>query len=191
MVHSCVLAGVGGQGILYITRIMHDAAVLEGRRVMASETHGMAQRGGSVVSHLRMDQGSSPLVRKGTADLLLVFEPEEVFGTLSFLKRAGDLVVNASSSQYLGAVGDYLKGRGDRIHALNAAAMAEDMGNPLAGNLILLGFAVGRVSFPFSLQAIRTAIEHTTRPSLRESNLNALERGFKAGLNLRLDSEMD
>ena len=182
MVHSCVLAGVGGQGVLYITRIMHDAAVLEGRRVMASETHGMAQRGGSVVSHLRMDQGASPLIRKGTADLLMVFEPEETFRTLSYLKRQGDLIINASSSQILGAVGDYLNRRGDRIHLLNASAMADEMGNSQASNVILLGFAAGRVSFPFSSQSVKTAIEHATRPSSREKNLTALERGLEAGL---------
>lgn len=182
MVHSCVLAGVGGQGILYITRIMHDAAVLEGRRVMASETHGMAQRGGSVMSHLRMDEGASPLVRKGTADLLMVFEPDEAFRTISFLKREGDLIINASGSQILGAVGNYLNHRGTRIHVLNASAMADDMGNSQAGNMILLGFAVSRLSFPFSSHSVRAAIESATRPSIREVNIKALERGLEAGL---------
>jgi indolepyruvate ferredoxin oxidoreductase, beta subunit len=181
MVHKCVLAGVGGQGILYATRIMHDAALLEGYSVRASETHGMAQRGGSVVSHLLIDQGRSPLVRKGTADMLMVFEPEEVFRTLSFLKKDGELVMNAPHTRVLGIVEEYLKLRGTRVHILDANVMADQMGSVMAGNIMLLGFALKCVPFPFSFQSLRTVIESGTRSIVRDLNLRALDLGFQEG----------
>jgi indolepyruvate ferredoxin oxidoreductase beta subunit len=180
MVHKCVLAGVGGQGILYVTSIIHDAALLEGYSVRASEIHGMAQRGGSVVSHLRIDQGQSPLIRKGTADMLMAFELDEAFRTLSFLRKEGDLVMDAPHSRALGVVGEYLKQRGTKVHILNASAMSDDMGNSVASNMILLGFALRRVPFPFSYQSVRKAIENGTRPGLSELNLRALNLGTEA-----------
>ena len=98
MNRNYVLAGVGGQGILFITRVLHDAVLREGRHVLVSETHGMAQRGGSVVSHLRVGTMQSPLVRAGTADGLLVFETGELLNTASFLKPGGAAALAARPS---------------------------------------------------------------------------------------------
>src|SRR6266567_1527824 len=81
-----IISGVGGQGILFITRILAETAIAKGLPVLTSETHGMAQRGGIVISHLKIGEFSSPLVRPGHADGLIVLKPGNVRLHRTFLK---------------------------------------------------------------------------------------------------------
>ena len=104
-----VLSGVGGQGVLFLSRLLAEAAIAAGFSVLASETHGMAQRGGVVVSHLKVGGFDSPLVRTGRADLLLVLKEENVALHREFLADGGALIVNAP-----GAVSSARKGRSGR-----------------------------------------------------------------------------
>lgn len=132
-----VLSGVGGQGILFITRLLADAAIAGGFPVLTSETHGMAQRGGVVVSHLKVGGFDSPLVRTGRADLLIVLKEENIALHRPFLAEDGFLIVNAPVAP--GA------GPGARVHAIDADALALSIGSPRAVNLVLLGFALARI----------------------------------------------
>jgi len=132
-----VLSGVGGQGILFLSRLLAEAAIAGGFPVLTSETHGMAQRGGVVVSHLKVGGFDSPLVRTGRADLLLVLKEENVAVHRHFLADGGTLVVNAPVPTDAGP--------GVRVHAVDADALALSAGTPLAVNLVLLGFALARV----------------------------------------------
>ena len=132
-----VLSGVGGQGILFITRLLAETAIAGGLPVLASETHGMAQRGGVVVSHLKVGGFHSPLVRTGRADLLIVLKEENVALHRPFLADGGFLAVNAPVPPDAGP--------GVRVHAIDADALALAGGIPQAVNLVVLGFALARI----------------------------------------------
>ena len=91
-----VLCGVGGQGTVLASRLISDAAMEKGVPVMSAETIGMAQRGGSVFSHLRLGEGVySPMIARGEADLILAFEPGEAVRMLPYLKEGGQIVVSS------------------------------------------------------------------------------------------------
>ncbi|MBI4773417.1 MAG: 2-oxoacid:acceptor oxidoreductase family protein [Deltaproteobacteria bacterium] len=182
MNRNYVLAGVGGQGILFITRILHDAVLKEGHHVLVSETHGMAQRGGSVVSHVRVGSMQSPLVRAGTADGLLVFEADELPNTVSFLKPGGAAVVNGPDSARMPfQLSEYLKQLPAELHVLDASRIALETGAPLTANMILLGFSIERLAFPFSYEAVEDTVRNLSREPYREQNLKALASGYEAG----------
>lgn len=132
-----LLSGVGGQGILFLSRLLAETAIAGGFPVLTSETHGMAQRGGVVVSHLKVGGFDSPLVRPGRADLLLVLKGENVALHRAFLAPGGAMVVNAPVPPDAGP--------GARAHAVDADALALSAGAPHAANLVLLGFALARV----------------------------------------------
>jgi indolepyruvate ferredoxin oxidoreductase beta subunit len=132
-----VLSGVGGQGILFLSRLLGEAAIAGRFPVLTSETHGMAQRGGVVVSHLKVGGFDSPLVRTGRADLLLVLKEENVPLHREFLADGAALIVNAPAAPDAGPR--------VRVHAVDADALALSAGTPQAANLILLGFALARI----------------------------------------------
>jgi len=130
-----LVSGVGGQGVLFITRLLADAAIGKGAGVLTSETHGMAQRGGVVVSHLKVGDFSSPLVRPSHADGLLVLSAENFTLHRRFLRPAGWAFVNAPP-------GGSLEGGGANVRAVDADGLARKSGNPMAANLVLLGCAL-------------------------------------------------
>jgi indolepyruvate ferredoxin oxidoreductase beta subunit len=132
-----VLSGLGGQGVLFLTRLLAETAIASGFPVLTSETHGMAQRGGVVVSHLKVGGFDSPLVRAGRADLLLLLKPENLPLHREFLADGGSLVVNA------GTPVDAAPGL--RALTIDADGLALSSGAPHAANLVLLGFALARI----------------------------------------------
>lgn len=137
MRRQILLSGVGGQGVLFLSRLLAETAIASGYPVLTSETHGMAQRGGVVVSHLKVGRFDSPLIRAGRADLLLVLKEENVALHREFLVDGGALVVNT-------AVPAGTDPR-VRVHTVDADAIALSAGAPHAANLILLGFALARL----------------------------------------------
>src|SRR5690242_16393738 len=129
-----IISGVGGQGILFITRLLAETAIAKKLPVLTSETHGMAQRGGIVISHLKIGDFSSPLVRPGHADGLIALKPENVALHRFFLKKEGWIAANASAAFLLGPEVD--------AATVDADAMALGLGNPQAVNLVVLGRAL-------------------------------------------------
>lgn len=92
---NCLLCGVGGQGVILASKLIAYAAMEKGLQVRTTETIGMSQRGGSVVSHVRMGEAvHSPMIPKGKADILLAFEPAEAVRNLVYLREGGVVVVN-------------------------------------------------------------------------------------------------
>ena len=92
-----ILSGLGGQGVVFLTRLLAQTAISLEHQVMVSETHGMSQRGGSVMSHLRVGGGEAPLIRKGTADVLIALEANETVRNLSYLRQGGTVFVNSEN----------------------------------------------------------------------------------------------
>ena len=95
-----VLSGLGGQGILFMTKLLAQSAVNKGLKILVAETHGMAQRGGSVVSHLRVGDVKGSLVRAGSAHILLALEENEAYRNIPFLAKGGKLYANAPKTTF-------------------------------------------------------------------------------------------
>ncbi len=173
-----IISGVGGQGILFLTRLLAEAAIARGLQVLSSETHGMAQRGGIVVSHLKVGGFSSPLVRSGHADGMLVMRGDNLKFHSSFIRPGGWAALNACPCDR--------KEDGPVAHAIDADRLAIESGAPQTVNLILLGFVLAENSpLPFFCSAgdIRTVIEGKTqgKENLREKSVRAFETGLIHG----------
>lgn len=129
-----IISGLGGQGVLFVTRLLAEAAIAKGLPVLTSETHGMAQRGGTVVSHLKVGGFASPLVRPLQADGLLALKAETVIAHRIFLKPGAWTVVNGHLQEPVNGVGECFEFDADRL--------ALDLQNPKAVNLLVLGRAL-------------------------------------------------
>ncbi len=143
-----ILAGVGGQGILSIASILGDAALRENLYLKQAETHGMSQRGGAVVSHLRISDTeiASDLIPIGKADLILSVEPMEALRYLPFLSPEGYVVTNTTAFQNISNYPDVdavlaeIK-KQPRFVAIDADKVAAEIGNKRASNVVMLGAA--------------------------------------------------
>jgi indolepyruvate ferredoxin oxidoreductase beta subunit len=133
-----LISGVGGQGILFITRLLAEAAIYKGLPVLTAETHGMAQRGGIVMSHLKVGGFSSPLIRPGKADVLLLLHEENLKGHLYYLAHGG--IVIANSVLRLDDT------EAAKVISIDAASLAKKIQQPKSANLILTGFALSSLS---------------------------------------------
>ena len=129
-----MISGVGGQGVLFVTRLLGEAAIVRGLPVFTSETHGMAQRGGTVVSHFKVGEFYSPLVRAGQADGLLALKSENLAQHGLFLKPGGWAVVNARNRKSLELPGTLV--------TVDADDLAHKSGSVKSVNLVILGFAL-------------------------------------------------
>lgn len=186
-----IISGVGGQGVLLITRIFAHFALEEGYPIIGSEDHGMSQRGGSVMTHLKIGNFNSPLVKKGNADILLSLEKNEAYRTLPYLrpsingKNGGICFINASDPQYMEPrIKSFLEERGIDIHIFPAERLAKEMGMPQSINIALIGFATAHPRFPFPYEKLRKAIEQVTHPRFREINLTIFDKAALEGKRL-------
>jgi len=174
-----ILAGLGGQGVIFTTRLLAMAAVALGQPVMVSEVYGMSQRGGSVVSHLKIGGSEAPLIRCGTADLLLALAPDEAIRNLVFLRRGGVAFVNTENG-LRPQVAEHLERLQIRVLSLPASRVAIELGSVAVTNVVLVGFAAVHPFLPLSIDALRETLA-TIAPRGRELNLRALETGYRAG----------
>lgn len=175
-----IIAGLGGQGVVFITRLLAQTAAELGLPVMASETHGMSQRGGSVLSHLKIGRSEAPLVRRGTADILLALEPDEAIRNLTFLRQGGAAVVNAENGLRSEVV-EALSQRYIQLLCLPASRMAVALGSAAVANVMLAGFVVAHTSLSLPIEAVRATLA-TVASRNRELNLLALTRGYSTTL---------
>ena len=179
-----VIVGVGGQGTLLASKILGRLALKEGCGVKVSEVHGMSQRGGSVITHVRVgDRVHSPIVTPGEADFLLSFEQLEAARAASFLKPDGVAIVNTQCilpmpvitgtatypEQPLSVLGER------KIEQADALGIAEECGNQKALNLVLLGMLSAHL--PFAAEAWEEAIAACVPAKTLKVNLAAFERG--------------
>jgi len=186
-----IISGVGGQGVLLVTRIFAAFALREGYPLIGSEDHGMSQRGGSVMTHLKIGNFDSPVVKKGSADILLSLEKNEAYKTLYYLKpslngREGGLCfINAPDPNYMNQeIKSYLKEKGIETYVFGADQLARETGSVQSANIALIGFASAHPRFPFSLDKLRDAIEQVTAQKFREVSLKIFEKAFQEGQKL-------
>lgn len=183
---NIILCGVGGQGTVLASKLIAASAMKKGLPVMSAETIGMAQRGGSVFSHVRIGEGiCSPMIAKGDADLILGFEPGETVRMLPFLKKGGQVVTtrrailpvtaSLSSSNYNGEIMvSYLENHVENLLVIDSQKACEEIGSPKALNILLLGAAVSSGRLGFSEDDIKEAIKEKLPECFHQMNFKAL-----------------
>ncbi len=178
-----LLAGIGGQGVLFAHQVLADCAVANGLNVTGAETQGMSQRGGAVVSHLKIGDAPAPLIRQGTADFVLAFDAAEAYRNLSFIRRGGTVIVNYALSDFPNEkVAGHLAYLQVATRVLGADGIAQRLGRASAANIALLGFASTCDGFPLLRDALRETLGRIVRPQFLELNLQAFDEGVKAGI---------
>lgn len=181
-----LITGVGGQGAILASDIIGKAAVTAGLPIRAAETHGMAQRGGSVVNHIRVGNDYGSMIPKKGADLLLALEPMEAVRYLDFLKDGGIVIMNTqpiipvtvtSGLTKYPEVSDILDFLSEKyiVKAFNADDLAYEAGNRLAMNVVMVGAVSGYLPIPKEtlLESVKVLVPQKTI----EVNLRAFEAG--------------
>jgi len=184
-----LIVGIGGQGTVLASNVLGEACIIENRTVRSAETHGMAQRGGSVESHIRIDGELGSLIVPGTADLLIAFDLLEALRYRHYLPAGGKLVVNrhlvVPTSVYqqnldvpdeegiLAALADL------DVACIDAAGLAEEAGSILAQNIAMLGAASRHI--PLRPETLEEAVRRCVPKKTVEVNTAAFRLGREAG----------
>lgn len=184
-----LVCGVGGQGTVLASKLIASAAMNLGNAVHSAETIGMAQRGGSVTSHIRIgEQSYSPLIPAGNADVILAFEPAEAVRNLSYLKKDGIVIVSSTPvkpvTESLNDTGydgkdmiSYLKTKCDCI-VVNAKELCSEFGSTRYFNVAILGVAVGTGKLGLDSETLIEEIETRVPAKFAEVNKAAFLKGI-------------
>lgn len=187
-----LICGVGGQGTVLASKLIASAAMQQGDTVHSAETIGMAQRGGSVTSHVRIgDRAFSPLIPNGGADVMLAFEPSEAVRNLNYLNKDGIVIVNSvpvkpttESLQETGYDGtemiEFLKKKSNTI-VVDAEKLCEPFGSSRYFNVAILGVAVGTKKLGLSKEVVMAEIEARVPAKFIETNKQAFMAGYEIG----------
>ena len=180
-----VLSGLGGQGILFMTKIFATTAMNKGYNILGAETHGMAQRGGSVVSHLRIGDARSSLIRAGAADFLLSMDESESYRYLPYLKKGGKLFANAPAANFPHEkTADFLKTNDIEAWAMEAGKTAMELGGPRSTNLALVAFFAAFGFGPLSADDLRTTVDTMSTGPFKETNLKIFDTCYETGKSM-------
>jgi len=187
---NLLITGAGGQGIILASDIVGETAIAAGYDVKKTDTIGMAQRGGSVVSHMRIAaQVWSPIIRQGQVDLLLALEKLEAARWASYLKPESIAIVNNHALPPLSVslgnaryptddeIKDILKQAADRVYFINGTDRARELGNIRTLNIFMLGCASRFM--PFKVSVWHESIANRLPEKVRQINLTAFDRGRK------------
>ena len=185
---NILIVGVGGQGTLLTSRILGNIALNKGYDVKLSEVHGMSQRGGSVVTHVRYgEKVYSPLVEIGKADIILSFEKLEALRWVHFLKKDGIMIVNAQeidpmpvitgAANYPDDIEEQLNVLCDKVTFIDSLNQARELGNFRVANTILLGELYNHLEF--SIEEWEEAIKGTVPAKTIELNTKAFKLNIK------------
>jgi indolepyruvate ferredoxin oxidoreductase beta subunit len=185
-----LITGVGGQGVILASNIISEVALAAGYDVKKTDTLGMAQRGGSVVSHVRLGHRVwSPLIKAGEADMLIAFEKLEAARWSHYLRPGAIAIVNNHALPPLPVnlgneryptdkeITDILKQRTDSIYLINGTSRARELGNLRTLNMFLLGCA--SLFLPLKVSIWKDSISQYLKPSIRQINITAFSQGRK------------
>lgn len=183
---NILLCGVGGQGTVLASKLIAAAAMKKGLSVMSAETIGMAQRGGSVFSHIRIgDNLHSPMIATGTADILIGFEPGETVRMLPYLKKDGQVIVSSHAIIPVTAVLSngsydpeamlaYLKQTVTHLLVIDTEEVCLTLGSSKILNILLLGAAIESGALGLTESEIKDAIKERLPERFHELNFQAL-----------------
>lgn len=190
-IYKIQLIGVGGQGTIKASTIIGEAAMKKGLNVVMSEVHGMAQRGGTVVTEFKIGDADSPLIEEGAADLMIAFEPAEALRALNKINQESFVIVNSSPivpftvslgiSEYpeLSSVFEELRVKIKNLLIINAEKIAKEAGSIISENMVLLGAAVATPNFPIEKDLVIQSMKENLPPKSIETNLKAFKMGFE------------
>jgi len=192
-----LVTGAGGQGIILASDIIGETAITAGYDVKKTDTIGMAQRGGSVLSNVRIArQVWSPLIKQGDVDILLALEKLEAARWVNYLRPGGIAIVNNHVLPPLAVslgnerypsdkeIKDIIKRRTDRIYFIEGTRRARELGNIRTLNMFMLGCA--SLFMPFKVQAWKDSISQRLPANLRQINITAFNQGRKEIRDVRL-----
>jgi len=187
---DCIFCGVGGQGVVVLSDIFCEAALLDGFDVAKAEIHGMAQRGGSIVAHVRIgEKVQAPLIERGKADIVVGFEVLETARATPMLKASGTVIVNMKyippctvlegstkpvTIEHLLSV---IKEKAGNIYEIDGISLATKLGNPLVVNTILLGALSALPENPVTKESMEKAIAGRLKEKYVQLNLKAFLLG--------------
>lgn len=185
-VFNIVIAGVGGQGVLMASKVLAESALACGMDVKQNEVHGMAQRGGSVISFVRIgEQVYSPVVMPGSADILISFEPLEALRYVHYLKPGGKLVYNTATinpstvasgmATYPADVEEQIARVCPNARGIDALAIAKEAGNAKAVNMVMVGSVMKQL--PIDVTVVEGVVRALSKDKGVEVNLKALVGG--------------
>jgi indolepyruvate ferredoxin oxidoreductase beta subunit len=190
-----VFSGVGGQGVVVLSDIYCEAAMLDGFDVAKAEIHGMAQRGGSIVAYARIgDRVESPLIETGKADAIIGFEILETARAMPMLKQNGSVVVNMKYIQPSCLPSGYktkkteelieiIKAKTLNVHQVDGSGIAEKVGNPLVVNTVLLGALSALPEIPVKKESFEQAMGSRLKEKYLNVNLKAFQLGRESILS--------
>ena len=183
-----LIVGIGGQGTVLASNILGEACIIENRSVRSAETHGMAQRGGSVESHIRIDGKFGPLITPGAADLLIAFDLIEALRYRHYLPAGGRLITNRrfviptsvyqqelvvpDEESILAALSDL------DVVCIDALELAEEAGSSLSQNVVMLGAASADI--PLRPETLEEAVRRCVPPKTVAVNEKAFQLGRAA-----------
>jgi len=192
-----LITGVGGQGVILASDIIGEAALAAGYDVKKTDTLGMAQRGGSVVSHVRIAyQVWSPLIKEGEVDILVAFEKLEAARWGHYLRPGAVAIVNnhalpplsvtLGNEQYPSdeEITNILRQRTDRIYFVNGTSRVSELGNIRTLNIFMLGCA--SLFVPLKVHIWKDSISQRVSSSIRQINITAFDQGRKEIRNVHL-----
>lgn len=172
--------------MLFASNIFSVLGLNLGLNVMGSETHGMSQRGGSVIAHLKLGNFQSPLIQTGSADVLYSFEEKETYRTLKFLKGGGVCFANLQDmNRFDPKVLKHLKNKEITFKAYNASGVASKLGSILSTNIALIGYSVGTGLVPFRYKDMISVLERVSAKRRLSRNLKAFDFGVREGKSSR------
>ncbi|NHI91491.1 MAG: indolepyruvate ferredoxin oxidoreductase subunit beta [Candidatus Lokiarchaeota archaeon] len=196
MTYNIMTCGVGGQGLMLLSNVIGLACANSDLMIKTAETHGLAQRSGSIYTHIRVgEKVYSPLIPYGEADVLVAMEAIEALRNIEYLKKGGIVILNnyiwhpvqetyervkQPDLPYINVndIISQLKKVSNNIYLIEALDLAKKAGNPLTSNVVLLGALAKIDGFPISLDQIKNVIPQVVPNKAIDANLKALKIGF-------------
>ncbi len=188
---NILIAGVGGQGALTTAAVIARAAMKSGLNVITAETHGMAQRGGSVEVHVRIGDVKAPLIPEGGADILIALEPSEALRYSKYISENTVVILNTrkiippsvttGQSKYpdLKDIVSEIQNLTKNIKVVNASELAEKIGTILATNIVVIGMLLAYCDIPIKYEDVEKTIQETMPEKVVDLNLKALKIGYE------------
>lgn len=203
--YNIMLTGVGGQGLMILSKILGNACNLEDKPVITGEQHGLSQRSGTINVHFRIGKKAfSPLIPIGMADLILATEAMEALRYIEYLKDDGFIVMNSriihppietntlisnkeKNIDYIALdnIVSKLKEATKHIIVVDALTLANKTGTPRTENIVLLGTSSSLPGFPLNQVSLKQSIERIVPPKTTDANLRAFEMGFAEIKNIK------
>lgn len=196
MVYNVITVGVGGQGLMLLSNIIGLACAETGIEIRTAETHGLAQRSGSIYTHIRIGDGVfSPLIPYGCADVMVAMEAMEALRQCEYIKKDATIILNDYIWQPVQSTFNRVKTKGEttyvsireieeklgkitsHVNIIDCTSLARQAGNPLTSNTVLLGALAKIEGFPVPLEAIQKVLPQVVPPKALDANIRALKLG--------------